>query len=551
MDLSSGRRCVGNDNPRFILNGSRSSYKDRDRLQGRVRGPSTYGQNDLARDLGRIKKTSSNGIAELGNQGTYQQFLAELKKLTVGAFANGIELADIVHTTSDGRNVLWLEDDFVVHKLGSTELTESETYKTWQQMEAALKALKDHAADEKSVIEIEFEAQSLIDARASVKARRADLETGDSPRSLPRPETPDEAPEPADEAEDKSITPPRMPTRRSTATAVMQVLTGSGQRAPAEPEPDDVEPAGHTGDEAEEAAGRDSRADTRPSSPGNTLDTQEEKDAANIARALLTNRKKLLDAKLKKIDGQCRVKQEEVKAKSKLGSFADLTGVLKGMYRASDTVGWQLYQKYFDISTVQTILSLLCATDADAERTAPHALFELVLADWTARSRRMDLRHCYPSRLSEKMLQPFVNQAFGIDDALGQLQKLRANAALVQWSPPAKALGTLWGMVPRNIDTAPALDVSGALDVEDITWSDYTIFVSRLRQVPSSSCTQSGGHEPRARSRRASAGRAAAKHLAPAVGHSQLPSGEGQAACPSRSGADAADAAHYASRRML
>ena len=259
MDLSTGRRVVGNDHTRFNPPGSRTSYKDRAFAMGRARGPSSYGQTDMARDMGR--RPSGKGIAELGNQATYQQFLAEFKKLTVGTISNGLELADVVLTTSDGRNALLLEDDYVAHRLGSTELRESDTFKTWQQMEAALQALEDHASDEKSVIE--FEEQSLIAARAAVKARRED-KTGDidSPRSLPRSPAPDEAPEPANEAEDTTSVPPRTgtpPPRMSTRlTAAMEMLTGSGQRVPPEPELTDVESPGSPA-----KSGTTARMDTR------------------------------------------------------------------------------------------------------------------------------------------------------------------------------------------------------------------------------------------------------------------------------------------------
>jgi hypothetical protein len=250
MDLSNGRRGVGNDTTRFNPSGSRFSYKERGPLgiTGRTRGSTSSGQIELAREMGR--RPGGKGIPELGNQQTYQQFLGEFKKLIVGTISNGFELADMVLTSSDGRNSILFETDYVTHRLCSAELRESDTYKNYQQMAAALQALEDNASDEKDVIQFEFEEQSLKDAREAVKARReAKGDDFDSPRSLPRPPAPDDAPVPANEAEDTTSTPPRTssPPRQGMSTrltAAVDRLMGSGQRPPEPDEPADVESPG-------------------------------------------------------------------------------------------------------------------------------------------------------------------------------------------------------------------------------------------------------------------------------------------------------------------
>jgi hypothetical protein len=184
--------------------------------------------------------------------------------------------------------------------------------------------------------------------------------------------------------------------------------------------------------------------------------------------------------------GQLTVKEEETRLKSKLGRFNSFREVAIAQYRASATLGWGLYGQYFDIATVQTILSLLGA--ADASGTAPYSLFQIVMEDWGTRCRRMDLRHCVPAMHAEQMLQPFVTGSMGIDEALAAIQRLRANASYVEWTPPAKALSTLWRLTQRNSETAASLDNAGALDVQEITWEHYTSFIDRMRQVPGDAC---------------------------------------------------------------
>jgi hypothetical protein len=454
-----------------IYNKDRTSFPSR-----REGGYTSRGINDM---MSPDKlKVHGNGITALNSAQLYQRFLLNLKKGILGASSNGPDLGDIVFTTPDGRSMLATEAEYVSHKLASSETSDSEQYKNWERLQATLEANAAHAEDEVGVLKIEYKAQMLADARAAAKIVEAVGET--SPRPLQVPDMPRAASPAADGVDN---TPPH-PTRWRITRSVLQRITGSGRIEPPAEAADDAPGGTSDGDDADaDVAGRGSAADTRASSP---INTQDQLDAEELARDILDVRKKLLDARVKKIMGQRAVKEEETRLKSKLGAFNSFNEVATAQYRASCTLGWGLYTQYFDLATVQAILSLLCATDASG--TAPYSLFQIVMEDWGTRCRRMDLRHCVPAMHAEQMLLPFVSGSMGIDKALATIQRLRANAAYVEWTPPAKALSTHWRLTPRNTETAASLDTAGALDIQEITWDHYSSFIDRMRQVPGDAC---------------------------------------------------------------
>jgi hypothetical protein len=450
--------------------------KNNDRSHSQFRREGGYAPRHIndTMGMGSTYKTKDNSIVGLNSKPLYQRFLQELNKATLGTSGDRSELGDIVFMTPDGLSVLATENQFVEHKLNSKENADSEQYKSWERLQATLEAAVANAEDEVGVLKIEFKVQQLADAKAAAaKAVESVGET--SPRPLP------DVPRVAspDGGVDITITP-------RVTRSLLQRVTGSGPRA-IEPtaEAADGESSGtSSGDDAEDnGVERGSAAQTRASSP---VRTQEQLAAEELTRDILKTRKELLDAKVKKIMGQLSVKEEETRLKSRLGRFNSFREVAIAQYRATATLGWSMYGQYFDIATVQTILSLLGA--ADASGTAPYSLFQMVMEDWGSRCRRLDLRHCAPAMYAEQMLQPFITGRMGIDDALAVIQRLRANASYCEWTPPAKALGTLWKLTERNNETAAALDNAGALDVQEITWDHYNSYIDKMRQVPGDAC---------------------------------------------------------------
>jgi hypothetical protein len=119
---------------------------------------------------------------------------------------------------------------------------------------------------------------------------------------------------------------------------------------------------------------------------------------------------------------------EETRLKFKLGVHDTYRDVHVAAYRLTAAKGWVMFQTYFELTAVQTLLSLLGAV-TDPAGHSPAALFAMAMTEWQRRYARVDLKHCVPAMLNEKLLVPFIGTEQSFDGALSLLQQLRANAS--------------------------------------------------------------------------------------------------------------------------
>jgi hypothetical protein len=197
----------------------------------------------------------------------------------------------------------------------------------------------------------------------------------------------------------------------------------------------------------------------------------------------------------------------EILARSDMGTYETIEDMLGAVYDLTIVTANTLLHEHWAPDTIKTLMSLAkIAGDSTAETF--HKLWKI----WQDKARRSDLKQAAIDDDALRYHLPFiVGRWYTLEGGLAKLSELEADASASLWTPPARAIHRVLGLLRETPETRAIIHRYYEKPIESLTDEDYTKLIAYLRLIHNIVMTHSLANGMREAPRREFA-RAATSH---------------------------------------